>query len=525
MTAGPRSHPPELRNFRHLGYLGGGGFADVFLYEQLRPSRQVALKVLRNVAIDGATQQGFDAEADLMAKVSAHPYIVTIFGADVAPDGRPFLVMEYYPRPHFGLQAKQGPLPVSEVLQVGVRLASAVETAHRAGILHRDIKPANVLVSQYGRPGLTDFGIAGARDLESAAESQGVSVPYAPPEVLADRSPGDERSDVYSLAATLYTLLAARSPFEIPNGDNALHSIAQRVLHLPVPPIQREDVPTSLELLLAQALSKDPAQRPRSAAELGRALQGIERELGHAPTEFELADDGSASLPSAARPADDDSTRAARLQVVRQMGGADPPTAPKGGEEAAIAKVPTTFTSGEQSIPVREPLPVPMAPAAADTQARVRPAPVHELDDAPAPRRRPLWPMVGAAGVLAVIVGGVAVAALGGGGDAGTAPTTTAPVEDEAGLSLPDTPPVPVAVTVTLAGTVATVTWDPGPDAQEDDTYLVLRTDGPTDDAVDVVDGHTIEVTVGEGERPCFKVSAQRGPRSSIEVSEEGCAQ
>src|SRR5690606_12109274 len=82
-----RSEPPELPNFRYRGFLGGGGFADVFLYEQLRPQREVAIKVLRTSALDTETQRAFDDEADLMARVSAHPYIVSIFGADVAPDG------------------------------------------------------------------------------------------------------------------------------------------------------------------------------------------------------------------------------------------------------------------------------------------------------------------------------------------------------------------------------------------------------------------------------------------------------
>src|SRR5690554_3603585 len=97
-----------------------------------------------------------------MAQLSAHPYIVSILHADVASDDRPYLVMEYCSGPSLAERYKSGPLPVVDVLRIGVRIAGAVATAHAAGILHRDIKPANILTNEFGWPALTDFGISSA---------------------------------------------------------------------------------------------------------------------------------------------------------------------------------------------------------------------------------------------------------------------------------------------------------------------------------------------------------------------------
>lgn len=532
MSSGPRSKPPDLPNFRHVGYLGGGGFADVFLYEQLRPARQVAIKVLRNAELDAAAQRNFDAEGDLMARVSTHPYIVTIFGVDVAPDGRPFLVMEYYSRPNLGSRVKQGVMPVPEVLQLGVRLASAVETAHRAGILHRDIKPANVLVSHYGRPGLTDFGIAGV-DHEGSDESQGVTVPYSAAEVVGDKTPGDERSDVYSLAATLYALLAGRSPFEIPGGDNALHALAQRVLNAPLPAIGRADVPQSLELLLAQALSRDPLQRPRSAADLARALQGIERELGHSPTEFELADDstGAFPLPASKPDDDDDGTRASRIQVVQQT-PADPATAPRGAAGAAIRGVPSTFNPAPAGghAPVLH-LPVPDAPGAADTMARTgagtSPPPVPPLSPPPPidTPGRSQWPLVAAGIVLVAIVGVVLILA----GrekvpDDDRKPTTTVPDPGGPGFTATSEAPLPTDIVVTVAGTTATVTWSAGEGAEDGDVYSVTLVEGGPSTTKEVTGLQAAFDLAADAKRACVEIETKRGQRRSALSTGRSCS-
>ncbi|MEO6712747.1 MAG: serine/threonine-protein kinase, partial [Mycobacteriales bacterium] len=261
---------PELRGFTCVALLGTGGYSDVYLYEQERPRRPVAVKVLLAAGLTEARRTQFAAEADLMAQVSAHPYIVNIFGADVADDGRPYLVMEYYPRPHLGVRARRERLSVPEVLAIGIQVAGAIETAHRLSILHRDIKPANILTSQYGRPGLSDFGISANTQIHVEDDVGGMSIPWAAPEVFRPETDPDERSDVYSLGATVWHLLAGRSPFELPGADNSPLAMMQRVERENVMPTGRDDVPAPLERALAQSMRKSPEARQPSAFAFAR---------------------------------------------------------------------------------------------------------------------------------------------------------------------------------------------------------------------------------------------------------------
>ena len=139
--------------------LGSGGFADVFLYEQNMPRRQVAVKVMLSEVVNDQVRQMFQAEANLMAQLSAHPSILTVYQASVSSDGRPYLVMELCSSA-LSQRYRAERLPVPEVLRIAVKIGSAIETAHRAGVLHRDIKPSNILMTAYGHPVLSDFGIA-----------------------------------------------------------------------------------------------------------------------------------------------------------------------------------------------------------------------------------------------------------------------------------------------------------------------------------------------------------------------------
>jgi len=200
----------------------------VFLYEQEMPRREVAVKVLLADRISSTAAQEFADEANVMAMLSTHPAIVTIYQAGVAGDGRPYLVMEYCPRPNLQLRARNETFSIAEALRVGVQVAGAVETAHRAGVLHRDIKPANILVTEYNRPALTDFGIASTTN--AAEESAGLSIPWSPPESFADVPRSDPRSDVYQLGATVYSLLAGRSPFEVAEQRNTAAELIERIM-------------------------------------------------------------------------------------------------------------------------------------------------------------------------------------------------------------------------------------------------------------------------------------------------------
>ena len=273
---------PAIPGFTFVEHLGSGGFADVFLYEQQWPRQRVAVKVVRpDVPLTDREKYLFTAEANSMARLADHPYIVSVITAGVTVEGgRPFLVMRYCPPPDLGIRVRSNPMSPVDAVSTGIKLASAIETAHRSGILHRDIKPSNVLVTSYHEPALTDFGIAGHMAEVEGDNDVRISYPWSPPELLDGRSNGSVASDVYSLGATIWHLLVGRSPFSIPSGDNSTRALSARILHATPPATQRPDVPPALDRLLQQCLAKRPEHRPSSALELARALQRIESGAG-----------------------------------------------------------------------------------------------------------------------------------------------------------------------------------------------------------------------------------------------------
>ncbi|MGO3649161.1 serine/threonine-protein kinase [Agrococcus casei] len=284
--------PPEIPGYDFIQLLGSGGFADVYLYQQALPSRRVAIKVLLQSQVNQNAIENFRNEANLMAQLSEHPSIVTIYGAAVTPDGRPYLAMEYAPKANLGQRYQRERFSVPEVLTLGVQIAGAVETAHRAGILHRDIKPANILVTAYNRPALTDFGIATSGTVSD--QETGMSVPWSPPEAFASQPWAGPESDVFSLAATLYTLLAGRTPFEMPGESNSSLDLIERIEAGAVAPLARSDVPPELENALRIAMEADVRKRYSSSLDLGRALQRVESSMALPVTQIDVLDDAVA---------------------------------------------------------------------------------------------------------------------------------------------------------------------------------------------------------------------------------------
>jgi tRNA A-37 threonylcarbamoyl transferase component Bud32 len=284
------SQPPVLPGFSTINILGSGGFADVFLYEQNMPRRQVAVKVLLSEVVDDHVRRMFQAEANLMARLSSHPSILTVYQAGVSSDGRPYLVMELCSAA-LSERYRRERIPVAEVLRIAVKIGSAIETAHRAGVLHRDIKPSNILLTAYGHPVLSDFGIASTVSEVHSTESVGLSIPWSAPEVLSDETAGTISSEVWSFAATVYSLLAGRSPFEMAGEPNKTAELTSRILRARVQPTGRSDVPPTLERALARAMSRKPEARQQSILELVRELQAIESELGLPQTAIEVAMD------------------------------------------------------------------------------------------------------------------------------------------------------------------------------------------------------------------------------------------
>lgn len=507
--------PPAIPGHDVERELGHGGFADVYLYRQRLPSRLVAVKVLRMTASSAAARARFEDEANRMAMLSSHPGIVTIYEVGVSADDRPYISMEYCPHDHFGRIVRAHPLTTSRALEVGIKVAAAVETAHRAGILHRDVKPANVLLTTYGEPALTDFGIAGGIGSEAdpdAHASQGVSIPFAAPEVLNGSTDGDALSDVYSLGATVYALLAGRAPFST-GAQLSEAEMIQRVLHAPLPPTGRGDVPPSLERVLAHALARDPANRYDSAAALGRALQGVEAELGLAQTPLRIT---GASSPSSAAPPDaddDDSTRFRSVQRVDPDGPPPPlpaaPAPPAGATSPAwdqVEPLPSDGGLGDRTIQRRStasaPEPTPEPPTVEDE------------------RRSWLRPLVLGASAL-VVAGGVAALIAMSGGEAGPPATTTTP--DTSPLVVGGAPPRPddVEIRPSDAGGQL-VTWD-APDAADGDTYQVFFTEGPA-----TLEGQSrtttdTELQIEEDAPVCLTVETIRGGRVSA-ASTEVCS-
>ena len=318
MTGSPHAAHPEIPGYTYRRELGAGGYSRVYLYEQHMPRREVAVKVM-DTDVAGSSASRFESEANLMAKVSSHPAILSVFGAGVSSDGRPFIVMEYCPPPQLGMRLRQKVMTIPETLDTAIRIAGAVETAHRAGIIHRDIKPANILFTVYRRPVLADFGISamsGPRDTPN--ELRGMSVPWAPPEQLVGSSNAEPATDVYSLAATVYAMLTGHSPFETPGSSEGVYELARRIVKDAVPPLGRPGVPPSLVRVLTVAMEKDPARRYPTMLSFARALQQIQGELGLPTTAVDLYDDGEDEGPDRV-PLDVDDPEATRLGVFSRV--------------------------------------------------------------------------------------------------------------------------------------------------------------------------------------------------------------
>ncbi|HEV2797298.1 MAG TPA: serine/threonine-protein kinase [Nocardioides sp.] len=334
---------PVIPGFAFVEHLGSGGFADVFLYEQQWPRQRVAVKVVRpDVPLTDREKYLFTAEANAMARLADHPYIVSVITAGVtAEGGRPFLVMRYCPPPDLGVRVRSNPMAPVDAVSTGIKLASAIETAHRSGILHRDIKPSNVLVTSYHEPALTDFGIAGhMADVEGDNDVR-ISYPWSPPELLDGRSNGSVASDVYSLGATIWHLLVGRSPFSIPSGDNSTRALSARILHAAPPATQRPDVPPALDRLLQQCLAKRPEHRPASALELARALQRIESAAGWSRTAVAVEGDrpDASVAPREVPEAPEDATAMKPVTVIsasgpRRIAAQDPAPPTEDGDKA-----------------------------------------------------------------------------------------------------------------------------------------------------------------------------------------------
>ena len=263
--------------------IGQGGFGAVYRAEQQALGRTVAVKILSAPGLDDRTRERFTRECMAIGALSGHPHIVTVFDSGINGWGRPFIVMDYMARGSIADRvAVEGSIPWPEAVDMGIKLAGAVASAHAAGILHRDIKPQNVLISAYGEPKLADFGISSIGGEQTSSGSITASLEHAAPELL-DAAVATAASDVYALASTIYTMVAGECAF--PRGqEEPIQSVITRILTKPVPDLRPRGVPGALCDVLERALAKSPEERYASVREFAEALQNVQEQQGLART-------------------------------------------------------------------------------------------------------------------------------------------------------------------------------------------------------------------------------------------------
>jgi serine/threonine protein kinase len=221
----------------------------------------------------------FVAEANNLARLGGHSNIVNIFEANISRDGNPYISMEYCPT-SLGKNWRTNPLSLEQTLDIGVQIACALETVHRGNLIHRDIKPSNILINAFNTPVLSDFGIAGDINAADTSDQIAMSLPWSAPEVVALQTLGTVTSDVFSLGATLYSLLAGRTPFESDEAkQNENEKLKARIIKANYVPIPRGGIPRVVEAVLSKAMQREPANRFATMQEFAMALNDVQTAL------------------------------------------------------------------------------------------------------------------------------------------------------------------------------------------------------------------------------------------------------
>lgn len=357
---GRSSATSSFPGFVDVTQIGGGAFSTVYRAVEEATDRPVALKALRVESLPPFIVEAFDQEMKALGAVSSHPNIVTFLRPLKTREHQAVLVLELCEESYAQRIRRTGPITAREAVSVGIKIAGALETAHRAGFLHRDVKPQNLLVTRYGEPALSDFGVAALRSSAQATEGVfGFTTLHASPEILEGR-PLSPATDVYGLASSLYQLLSGAAPFAAFEGE-APAAVILRILSQPVAPLRDEAVPFELSHLLEEALAKDPDSRPHSALILADRFRAVEAACGWPPTtpviwqpaeqtagpgrvavggdpERPPAGDAAPLLPTSGRKVEDRDAASERVLIglpgtfgaVPAPASADPPSAPTG---------------------------------------------------------------------------------------------------------------------------------------------------------------------------------------------------
>ncbi len=371
--------------------IGQGGFATVYRARQPAFARTVAVKVLTGTTFDEEHRLRFERELHALGLLSGHPGIVTVYETGFTSEGRPYLTMAYVAEGTLGDRIRtRGPMAWPEAVSILVRLAGALETAHRSGIVHRDIKPANVLLSRYGAQ-LSDFGIARIAGLhETRSGVITASVAHAAPEVLNGDRPTIS-ADIYSLGSTAYTMFLGRSPFER-ESDASIAPLMMRIQTAEPPDLRAQGLPGDLADILARTIAKDPSERPRSAYEFAERLRDVMRANGHPVPELILGAD-------LVTESDDTPVGTKIVPPLASIFGG--PTSPVGGEDERPGRVAGDAHHGNSP-------PNPSSNVSSPTTPVVIP-----VADDPPRRRRRLVGMLAAFGLVAAGLVGVSLAVRG----------------------------------------------------------------------------------------------------------------
>ena len=294
---------PEVPGYRLEQRVGRGGMGVVYRATHLRLGRTVALKVLApEWSRDVSFRARFDEESRVAASID-HPNVVPVFDAGETPDGLLYLAMRFVEGTDLGaLIEEEGPLGCHRAAALIGGVADALDAAHAAGFVHRDIKPANVLLGPGPSGGevayLTDFGltklIAGSAGFTQTGQVVGTPHYMSPEQIEGRRL--DARSDVYSLACTLFHALTGHVPFRRDTAPAVMYAHAHEPPPLVTP--ERPELPSAFDDVIRRAMAKEPRRRYLSAGDLGRAAQQAAGDGARTPLERSVAAGEAAPVTS-----------------------------------------------------------------------------------------------------------------------------------------------------------------------------------------------------------------------------------